>query len=194
MRHRRTDGSHRRRIGDAGRNKTQSESGAVLILAMVFLVAISMAIVALTNWTGNSLSDTLKFQNLSQRLYAAEGATQLAVRSSRYTYLNGVDTSNPPGGYICPGTSSPITINGYSIQDWCSTATFPPFGTITREITITACLTSTNLTANCTSPQALLTAVIDIDDISAKYPTNQCTLADESACGASMIIKSWNAT
>gem|GEM_PF-2074370 len=180
--------------------RSDSEAGAILILALIFLVAISFAIMSLSNWTESSLNNSLKFQNTSERLYAAEGVTQLALRASRYTFLNGVPSANV-SGYICPGTLSPILINDIYIQDWCSTQTYQ-FGTITREISITACLmpsaSTTLVGADCDigseNVPNLLSAVISIDDISSSHRTNQCAFSDESACGASMTIVSWRAT
>ena len=182
------------------RERSDSEAGAILILALIFLVAISFAILSLSNWTESSLNNSLKFQNTSERLYAAEGVTQLAVRASRYTFLNGVPGANE-SGYICPGTLSPILINDIYVQDWCSTQTFQ-FGTITREISITACLmpsaSTTLVGADCdigsVNVPNLLSAVISIDDISSSHRTNQCAFSNESACGASMTIVSWRAT
>jgi hypothetical protein len=191
--HRDVDKGHH--VGENG------EGGAILILAMIFLVAISIAILALSNWTENSLNDSLRFRNISEKLYAADGATQIAIRASRYTYLNGIDSVNPPLGYICPGTSSPVLINTYWVQDWCSTQFYPETGsTITRAITVTACLMpsgSSSLAENCAgAAQALLTAVIDIDDITSPNETPApCTsVANESTCGVNMTIYGWNAT
>jgi len=171
---------------------------------MIFLVVISIAILALSNWTQNSLSDSLKFQQSSQRLYAAEGVTQFAIRASRYTYLDG-QTGTNASGYICPGTPSPVLINTYFIQDWCSTVTYG-YGTVTRVITVTACLmpsTSSQLVGpglcqigTSTFVPNLLTAVLHIDDvISPNESPPPCTsVSNESTCGANMIIYSWNAT
>lgn len=172
----------------------------MLILAMIFLVAISIAILSLSNWTASALNDSLQFHNTSERLYAAEGATQIAIRASRYTYLNGVDSSNPPNGYICPGTSSPVQINSYWVQDWCSTFFYPTAGTLTRTITLTACQVSSGSSALATdcagTSQALLTAVINIDDITTpnESPVPCTSISNESTCGAYMTISSWDAT
>jgi hypothetical protein len=191
-----------RRIVKSQLSNQYGEAGAILIMAMIFLVAVSIAILAISNWTENSLNNTLKFQNISKEAYAADGVTQLAVRASRYTYLSGLNNANPVNGYLCPGTSNPVAINGYAIQDWCSTVFPDPelnFGAVTRQITITACLmssTSSMLSSNCASTnQALLTAVIQIDDVPQNETTDPCTsISDEYACGANMAILSWTAT
>jgi hypothetical protein len=186
-------------------HRRSSETGAVLILAMIFLVVISIAILSVSSWTQNSLNNTLKFQNITQRLYAAEGVTQLAIRASRYTYLNGVPGASATS-YICPGTSSPVELDNYAIQDLCSTQIFDS-GTLSRQITITACLmpsTSTQLTpnpsGNCligTTPvQSLLTVGLKVDDVTSpnESPLPCTSVSNEYTCGANMIIYSWSAT
>jgi len=179
------------------------ETGATLILAMVFLISISLVIMALASWTTNNLNNTLKFRYSSSSLYAAEAATQVALRASRYTVPASTVT-----GYICPGTLSPITLNGVTVQDWCVTKQ-PGFGQYSsRTVTITACLlpagSSLNGNTMCgvgvgagsTTAPAVLTAVVNYDDYASGSDITKpsCTNAgNQSTCGASMTIYSWMA-
>ncbi len=124
------------------------EAGAILIMSMIFLVAVSIAILAISNWTENSLNNTLKFQNISNEAYAADGVTQLAVRASRYTYLSGLNNTNPSKWLPVPrdfesGSDKWIRDSGLVVQ-LCSRILNLNFGAVTRQITITACLMSSS--------------------------------------------------
>ena len=181
--------------------RTFDDAGATLVLAMIFLVAVSLVISALASWTTNNLNNTLKFRYSSSSLYAAEAATQVALRASRYTVPTNTGT-----GYICPGTLSPVTLNGVTVQDWCVTRTHTGVN-ISRAVTITACLlTSSGSSLNgrtlcgvgagagATTARGLLTAVVYFDDYTSGADVTKASCTDasnQSTCGASMTIHSW---
>jgi len=133
----------RSRVGPANVMQENEESGAVLIMSLAFLLVVATIVASLASWTTNNLNNTLQFQQTGSRLYAAEGATQVAIRASRYTYPpNNSDgtayTSGTP--YPCPGESPIANVNGVYVQVWCETV-FPHSitATISREVTLTAC-------------------------------------------------------
>ena len=173
-----------------------TETGSSLILALVFLVTIALVISALASWTTNNLNNTRTFQYNTSELYAASGATQVAVRASRYTY----PTNTSSLGYVCPGTDTPQNLNGVAIQDWCVTTPYVST-TVTRRLTITACLMpsiASSLTGPCqvgeTTVPPVLTAVVDFNDnTTAVNPaTPNCTsTSNQSTCGAAMTVVSW---
>jgi hypothetical protein len=178
-------------------NQRDREAGSSLILAMVFLVAVSLVISALASWTMNNLNNTVKFRYTTSRLYAAQGATQIAVRASRYSY----SPNTNPTGYVCPGTDTPLAINGVFVQDWCQTS-LGVGSTVTRQLTVTACqvpLATSKLNGPCllvdgTVVDTLLTAVVNFDDNTPsmdKAAPNCTSTANQSTCGASMIVTSW---
>ena len=195
-------------VGTAtGVGSVDGERGAVLILALVFLLVGSLTITTLASWTTTSLSSTLRFNSARADLYAADAATQLAITTSRYQYPQGAS-------YPCPGTTPSIQIGTGSgssspyVADWCVAQTFTGFNeyqaslgiTATREITFSACLTSINvtLTQNCQNP--IVTAIVAFNDnvlvnaVGATVPQDNCTsLSNESNCGASMFVVSWKA-
>jgi hypothetical protein len=179
-----------RRQSDPG-----DETGAILILAIAFLLVVSVIVAGLASWTMNNLNNTLQFQHAGARLYAAEGATQVALRASRYTY----PANTSPAGYACPGETTPLTsINGVYVQVWCVTV-IPPVNlsalTTTREVTLTACqvASASSPAFACTGSAVLLTAVVYLDDYDPVSHLNTgCTsVANETACGFSMTIVSW---
>ncbi|MFI5036225.1 MAG: hypothetical protein ACHQFZ_08490 [Acidimicrobiales bacterium] len=191
-----------RRATPAGRRASveSGERGSTLILALVFLVAVSVVVLLLANWATGNLGNTAKFQNASEKLYAAEGATQVALRASRYTYPPNTSAT----GYVCPGLTTPLVgINGLYVQDWCVTTTAVS-PVITRQVTLTACLlpsAASTLTAPCqvgvsTTVPTLLTAVVNFDDhtnAENRAVPNCTSTGNQSTCGANMTIVSWKA-
>ncbi len=63
------------------------ESGAVLVLALVFLVVVSVIVGALTTWTTNDLANSHNFATTQTRQLSATNAVNLAVQSIRYNPL-----------------------------------------------------------------------------------------------------------
>jgi hypothetical protein len=184
-----------RRFADA--REESDETGAILILAIAFLLVVSLIVTGLANWTTDNLDNTLQFQSAGSKLYAAEGATQVALRAARYTF----PTNTLSTGYLCPGETTPlVSVNGIYVQDWCVTV-IPPVNlggvTVSREVTLTACelpTATSALTGACTvggkPVPILLTAVVDFDDVNANHVAI-CTATDQTTCGYLMTIKSW---
>jgi hypothetical protein len=177
--------------------ETKSESGAVLILVLVFTVVVAVIAGALASWAINDLSNVAKFRAVGSKLYAAGGATEVAIRASRYTY------SCPAGTtvsctYPCPGTTTPITINTFTVQDWCTTTVNAG---VSRVVVLTAyllpspsnSLSGPGMINGSTHVPAVLTATVYFNDNPPSYnPANPtCTSSNESTCGINMQIVSW---
>jgi hypothetical protein len=158
----------------------RDESGAVLILALIFLLVIGLIVGGLASWTSNSLKNSVNFQEARSVQYALSSATQVAISNIRYTpLLNSNQTLNASPPSYCWGTSAPseLTIeSGQGSQSnqvalWCSTA-WVPSSVATRTVTISACLTSvvpdTN-PAQCAASPGLQTVVV-FDDYSSNGP------------------------
>src|SRR5580700_11247366 len=64
----------------------RDENGAVLILALIFLIVVGLVITALLSWVGNSLTDTGSFQTARDVEFGATGAINLAVQNTRYVF------------------------------------------------------------------------------------------------------------
>jgi len=149
-------------------------------------------VVALASWATNDLNNTKNFGSASTRLYAAGGATEIAIDAMRYNYTS---TSDGP----CLGTPNPVSINGFSVEDWCHVTT-DVSPTATRQITITACLMSVSgslqgvdpCTVNGTVVPTLLTAVVDFNDHTiTENPANPNCTETNPICGTSMTLVSW---
>jgi hypothetical protein len=172
-----------------------NESGAVIILALVFLIAVGGVIAALTGLVGSDLVNTTHFATDRSVTYAADSATEIAMWSTRNSYTT--PTSTPSFG-LCPGTASPLQpLDGIYIQEWCSTASGTSLDA-TRVVTLEACevASPSGIASVCGAP--MLTAVVTFNDFSiATAPTppgpnvDDCTAKTVVTCGTTMTINSW---
>jgi hypothetical protein len=169
----------------------RDESGAVLLLALMFLVAIGLIVGGIAAWTANDLDSTLTFAQARSADFALNSTTQLAIQNIRYSPLLGSSqtlNASPPSYCWGSGPTSQLTTQGDAVDAWCSTV-WNPTSSNTRVVTISACLTSiTPTAAGCASTPGLQTVVTFDDYASSLSPPNpgQCT----SACGSGMTINS----
>jgi hypothetical protein len=163
----------------------RDEAGAVMILALVFLVAVGGVVGSLATWATNDLNSTTKFTTARTLQYAVSGATEVAIQNIRYTPLLATTAQGTPGS--CWGSSSSLQIDNQNIDVWCSTA-FIAASPNTRTVTFDACLHGATASACIANP--LLEAVVVFDD----YPTGHSTpnsAACLAYCGTSMTVSSW---
>ena len=183
----------------------RDESGAVLVLALVFLVAIGLIVGGLASWTSNDLKNALNFQNARNARYALSSTSQVAIQNIRYTPLLGTSqtlNASPPSYCWGPtpssgdGTVSELTIpvqndpTGIQVAVWCSTV-WNPTSVSTRVVTVSACqtsvvptpssgssLTSVQAAAATCAAQPELQTIVTFDDYSVSKPTpytNSCS-------------------
>jgi len=189
--------------------RVRDESGAVLILALMFLVVIGLVVGGLTSWTSNDLGSTLTFQQQRSSQYALSSATQVAIQSIRYTPLLGSgQTVNASPPTYCWGTAagsdptyggSELTTQNDPVNVYCSTV-WNPTSAQTRVVTISACLQSALQAAVPTpaTPAAFATycaqssglqTIVTFDDYSPANPVitpGPCL----TTCGYGMTISS----
>jgi hypothetical protein len=103
--------------------RRRDERGSSLILALVYIVSVSLIVGALADWAMNDLSNTAHFQNASTLDNAVSGATEVAIQSIRYYPQWPATSGNTPANCWTPsGTlSSDVTINNDLVGVWCST-------------------------------------------------------------------------
>ena len=203
------------------RSGGQDESGAVLILALVFLVTVSVIVGALTDWVSNDLMNSTSFTATQGLNSAATNAVTLGVQSIRYnpllyTTVNGTNTpvtlnASPPS--YCWGTGAsqytdPNPVGGvlYNMNVYCSTV-WNPKSASTRKVTVSACRIpaqdvpgSAAYKASWAAAQAscaatpLLQAIVTFDD----YPPTGVSGSSQNQCvtycGSTMTVNSWNWT
>ena len=178
--------------GRAGRGRERDEAGAILVLALVFLLVGIIVVGALTSALTNDLSNSTAFKSVRSLQYAARSATNFAIQSIRYTpLLTASQTLNASPPSYCWGsgpysTFQPIDdVSGMTV--WCSTV-WNATSAQTRVVTFSTCLSS-HTAAQC-AQNPFLQAVVTFDD----YPpgisaptTAECVVY----CGARMVVDSW---
>jgi len=174
----------RRRRGDL-------ERGAVLILALVFVVAVGLVATALATWATNDLNNSKTFTSVEALHSDATGMMKMSVQYMRY---NPLISSNQATGVASPvvacwGGTDPTkvpVIDNLQVAVWCSTV-WNPGSASTRTVTFYACPASVPASV-CTTPgKTLLTEVVVYDD----YPAGVnapiqalCTIN----CGSGMTV------
>jgi hypothetical protein len=155
-----------------GSPRVRDESGAVLILALIFMTSVGLAVGALATFSSNDIRNIANFKEARGTLSAAEGATQAQITAMRYAYST-----------TCPGT--PYTLDGASIVVTCTT-TVNPASSASRVVNFTA------------SPQGqtsrvLIAAQVSFDDFSSVFNKNDCLASTPSptTCGSGMTVNSW---
>ena len=193
-----------RRTVARAESKSSDESGAVLILALIFLVSVSLIVTALLSFVGTSLSATSAFNDQRNLEYAATSTVNLAIQQTRTAFNSSLLEASPPQPCWTPDASgnSDLTINGYTINVWCSMI-WNPFSGSTRIVTYSAC-PATNPSAITQPPKAqndptlcaaspLLQAQETFDDYAANTSVSQspvnCTAIN--SCGQTQTQNSW---
>ncbi|MBW4077377.1 MAG: hypothetical protein HIU84_02445 [Acidobacteria bacterium] len=166
----------------------RDETGATLILALVFLVVVSLIGVSLANWVGSDLGNVLNFRSARAMQTTANSAAELAVQNLRYNFDAATLNASPPVPcWTTSPTPSQVTLNAQSMSAWCTTR-WQPLSTSTRIVTITTCPSSLSASACARAP--LLLSVVTFDDYgssSSTIGTAQCSVA----CGTAMRIDGW---
>jgi hypothetical protein len=170
----------------------RDEAGAVLVLALVFLITVSAIVGALSSWAMNDLNTTGVFTSARTNQYAMSSATEVAIQSIRYNPLWSTQTSqtaNPSQPTFCWGSGpmSHLSIDGADVAVWCSTA-WTPTSANTRLVTFSACPVTATAAA-CASTPSLQAKVIFGDYAAGKSPptTGECAVY----CGTTMTVSSW---
>ena len=176
-----------------------NEAGAVLILALVFLVAVSLIVLGILSWLGTSLSATTTFRSERSLEGAATNGVNLAIQYTRTNFVSQSVNVSPPVACMWTGTNGtgsalqpqPDPNSGISIDVWCSMA-WASSSTSTRVVTYSACLSSVSAAACANAP--LLQAVATFDDyavgIVVPAPT-PVPCSDTGLCGQTMTQNSW---
>ena len=182
---------------DRRKNQTD-ETGSILILAMIFIVVVSVTVLTLANWTTNDLNNSTQFSNARSLDYATSSVVNVAVNSIRYTPLpSTTPTQNTPTalsecwtpetGSVSQLTTVENTVS-YTITAWCTT-TENLASAATRVVNIYACKSTVSSSDCVTSP--LLHVEVTFDDYpvgDAPLVTTQCV----TTCGQSVTINKWD--
>jgi hypothetical protein len=176
------------------------DRGAVLILALLFVVAVGLVATALATWATNDLNNSKTFNTVEALHSDATGMMKLSVQYVRYNPIISTSQASNVASPVtaCWGGSNPAllpvidVVNSVNIQVavWCSTVWSP--GTAnTRTVTFYACPVAEPASVCTTTGKTLLTEVVIFDD----YPAGVnapiqalCTVT----CGSGETVKSSN--
>ncbi len=87
----------------ADRARARDDSGAALILALVFLIVAALTLTALVTFAGTGLLDTAGFTSQRSLQYGANGAVEIAIQRVRY------QPTSYPSLENCLGTTATTT-------------------------------------------------------------------------------------
>ncbi len=181
----------RKSIKLSGRSRDQSERGASLILALVFIVVIAVIVGAISSLTLNDLNNTSAFDASSNTGSSASDVANLAIQSVRYVPQTANNTLSPC--WSAPGGISEQQFNGVTIAIWCSSVLHAG-SSQSRVVTMYACTLPLGSSGQSCKGNPLLTLVEAYDDYSAAG-TDLCTPAKDGATycgfGASTLVWTW---
>ena len=183
------------------------EAGSSLVLALVFLVAVSLIVMGLLGWLGTSLNASAVFSNQRNVDNAATNAVNLAIQNTRYSFDQPppdslLDASSPQS---CLSPAYPVDNGSGSVAVYC-TMVWQPNGAnaytvnqdgYSRVITYSACLSGVARPRLACAAQPLLQAVVGFDDYPAGTvapsidPTECAPIANNGNCGETMTQLSW---
>ena len=139
----------------------------MLILALVFLVAVSLIVTGLLTFVGTSLKATGTFQNDRNVELALTDGVNLAIQNTRYQFDAGSPTPflNNPSPELCATYQVPNEANNF-VDVYCSMV-WQPFSANTRVFTYSACAYTTPPTGS--TAAADCAAQPSVQDIVAYY-------------------------
>lgn len=183
--------------------RADSESGAILILALVYIIAISLVVGALARWATDDLDNTNNFGATSQLHYAVTSAMNTAIESIRYSPVPATTPAQSTANHQVPtgwgecwvptsGSVSQLSFdnNEFVVDVYCNVIENNKSST-TRQVTFAACLNS-QTAASCEAAP-LLSAVVNYDDYTSGGSfvlQVQCNDVPVP-CGAGQSLKSW---
>jgi hypothetical protein len=188
-----SSGSTRQSAEKESSSGRHSETGAILILALVYIIVVSVIVAALASWATNDLNNTSKFNSVRSLQYALGSVTDTAIQSIRYYPMvaagQTLNASPPTFCWALTGSNvaDQLNIDNETVRVWCST-TEDFASSQTRVVTFSACLSTITATTCAADPQ--LQAVVAFDD----YPPGQSpTLSTTctSTCGEGMQLDNW---
>lgn len=161
------------------------ERGVTLLLALVIMIGVSLSVLALVSFAGNSLLATASFRDQRSFEYAANSVTDVAVQNVRFLPITTAVSCLPFG-------VPPVTVDGYTFSVSCTGTTNPnPLSSnpVTRQVTFYTCQGM----GPCTAANAAVQAVVSFEDISATGSLS-CTQSSSQSCGTGEVVNQWLVT
>jgi len=173
----------------------RSEQGAALVLAIVFLVAMSILVVVLGNLATEASTATSNVRDQTTIENNAESAATFAIQQERRSYLPALYTVPATPQDCLPGQalSGPLADSPYKISFtvWCRGSQSGP----SRTVDFYVC-TPTATASQCTSAgskSVLLFASVTYDDSpGGALPLSFCGPLSNATCGVTLNITEWD--
>lgn len=174
--------------------KPRGESGALLVLALIFALVIAFLLLAVVNLSGSNLLNTANLQTERSLEYAADGAVDAAIQTTRYSALFATTSSTDclPNGVPAitfstsnPGETQYITVDCSGIQNGQG-----------RVVNLYACVApSATSPGSCSASNSVLTAQVDFsDNLNGVYACSSSPTVVLTTCGATESVVSWVVT
>ena len=163
------------------------ENGALLLLALMFMVATSLVVTGLLAWSGNDITNVGHLKAARNTSYASQGAIEAAIWNVRFAptpLSNGEPCPKPATSSV--NTYPAPAVNGQSIYVWCSIFSIPGG----RGVTFFA-YPCDKSSSSCTShPYAQ--ADVTIDDLGrGGVPYCPPPASQASSCGSAATVNKW---
>jgi Tfp pilus assembly protein PilX len=176
----------------------RGDQGAALILAIVFLVAMSILAVVLGNLATEASTTISNVRDQTTVENNAESAASFAIQQERRSYTPAVYArpANPQDCLPTQALSGPLTHSPYqsSLTVWCVGSQSAP--TSTRTVDFYVCGPSSVSESQCTSPGSkneLLFASVTYDDSpGGELPLSFCGPLTNATCGVTMTVNEWD--
>jgi hypothetical protein len=163
----------------------RDERGAILILALFFLVSVGMTIIAILGLVGSNLLATRGLQIQRNVQYGADAAVEGAIQAVRYSPLQSPCPNYPTTGSIAiPPTTVPGggAANQYVVV--CSMAA--PIGFNGRLVEFDACLATYGSSFSTCQASDVIRAEVVFTDVAVG-----CVVSCPPDYGAAVTITSW---
>lgn len=173
------------------------ESGASLILALIFMVVVSLIVLAMATWTTTGLHNAMSFTAGQSNVSTANSVADLAIQDSRSYFLSTTLDASPGAPCWSSGPTPPFSTPSFPptqpMSAWCSTQWNPSNPAATRRVTVDICPNSTSSAACATAP--FLLVFVTFDDYSNSSGGFSCQpnspVSPSSTCGTYMKINRW---
>ena len=165
------------------RTTNDEEQGAILMLALILMLLVSLTIAGLLQWVNTDLSNSTNFQAGNVNQQSSSGAVNIALQTSRYATWADPSTEDCSNPTMAPFTDSASGMssarngtfftNGSSptskvatlvpVQVWCSGTQAANGNATNRDVKIVACPVSME-PAGCSATNPYLTTEISFVD------------------------------
>jgi Tfp pilus assembly protein PilX len=174
----------------------RNDQGAALILAIVFLVAMSILVVVLGNLATEASTTISNVRDQTTIEDNAESAATSAIQQERRSYTPALYAGSPTPCLPPGALGGALTVSPYksSLTVWCTGS--QSVLASTRTVDFYVCGPSSVSESQCTSPGSkseLLFASVTYDDSpGGELPLSFCGPLTNATCGVTMTINEWD--